>query len=204
MSNIFVPIAQRVKLLRSWIAGQPMCSHGSFKCQTKRLPIFLPITRRKHVGRRQILRQTVDADSRIRVALLTLNSLQLLIASGSQLKVMERHAPSNFSFVSVSHPRELKHKDAQNVIRRHVMTRVGDSRRKRPTTWALEVKVPHAEVDKMSNQLRAGQRPREYEQIHRALHSYSFFPVDTNARERQLINFSMPPRVRFRAIAHSF
>ncbi|KIW65371.1 hypothetical protein PV04_07637 [Phialophora macrospora] len=100
-------------------------------------------------------------------------------------------------FINVSHPEESKQKNNQDAIRHHVMTRVADSRRKRPQTWTLVLKTPEAHLgDVSSTESRAQdlgihQNPGSQwnGEVPRALHPYSIFPVDTDSRARQLIQF---------------
>jgi hypothetical protein len=79
------------------------------------------------------------------------------------------------------------------------MARVADSRRKRPQTWTLVLKTtePHPRdgpsTESLIHDLGMHQSSGSQwsEEVPRALHPYSIFPVDTDSRARQLIHFSM-------------
>jgi hypothetical protein len=104
--------------------------------------------------------------------------------------------PRDLTFVNASHPDDTKQKHAQKAIRHHVMTRVADSRRKRPRTWTFNLAVPDMLDGGHIGDHDGTQHIATVQQLEppvpRSLHSYAAFPVDTDARSRQLIQFSIP------------
>ncbi len=104
----------------------------------------------------------------------------------------------SFTFINASHPEETKQKTTQHAIRRHVMTRVADSRRKRPRTWTLTLRIPQVNSYEKNGTVPNGPDPCAHQQhkaplprlVYQSPHSYGLFPVDTDSRARQLIHFS--------------
>ena len=106
-----------------------------------------------------------------------------------------------FTFVNVSNLVESGQRATQKVIRRHVMARVGNSRRKCPPSWTFILNPRRSHHDRMCYSSRSSneQKPELQHQLElprcmqapRSLHPYGLFPVETDLRARQLIHFSM-------------
>ncbi|OAP63314.1 hypothetical protein AYL99_02541 [Fonsecaea erecta] len=109
-------------------------------------------------------------------------------------KNSDRYA--DFTFVNISRPDDSRQRSTQRIVRHHVMARVAESRKKPPRFVTLAVRLPSAEVDSVviedneeASAHRAGQDLHCYEEVPRSLHPYALFPVETNGRARQLIQF---------------
>jgi hypothetical protein len=97
-------------------------------------------------------------------------------------------------FITISQPDHLRQKATQKKIRRHVMSQVGRSRKKRPKffTVALEISANAAEastsVAGKENPVNSLKRTR----VPRPIFPYGTFAVDPTPRARELIHFSKP------------
>ena len=94
------------------------------------------------------------------------------------------------AFVHISHPHEIKQKANQKAIRRHVMGRVGRSRRKAPLTFSLSVNLLPDENNALD---RENSGRACWGSIPPSLPLSGLYPVTVNPRVLQLIQFSTLP-----------
>lgn len=109
---------------------------------------------------------------------------------------------TNFTFVHLSCPEESRRPSIQKVVRRHVMSRIATSRKKRALNNIFELEIPQAKTRQSASnasQIHGSfQRHALYvlHHIPESLQPYSFFPVEPDPRARQLMHFSTFPSDR--------
>lgn len=107
------------------------------------------------------------------------------------------HGEQGLVFITISRPDHLRQKATQKKIRHHVMSQVGRSRKKKPKflTVALEISANAAEVSSLdTGKENPGNSPNG-SIVPRPLFPYGTFAVDPTPRARELIHFSMPPKM---------
>lgn len=97
-------------------------------------------------------------------------------------------------FITISQPDHLKQKATQKKIRRHVMSQVGRSRKKKPKflTVALEISANAAQASTSLGEKDKSSNPLIRTRVPRPLFPYGTYAVDPTPRARELIHFSMP------------
>jgi len=100
------------------------------------------------------------------------------------------------TFITVSHPAQLRQRETQKAIRRRVMRDIGKSRRKRsrPITFDLDVPepctVPSSVVDIGQNGINENCVGLLGTHVAKTLHPYGYYAVEPDERARQLFHFS--------------
>lgn len=101
---------------------------------------------------------------------------------------------NGFTFIHLSRPGDHRQNATRKAIRHHVMAREGRSRRKRPKTLTFSIEIPSpapfSTNDGAISMIHPYDELQSGDQVPRSLHPHAFFPVETDSRARQLIQFS--------------